>query len=82
MADHAIALATPNGGPSPDGSGLIYEDVIVTGTGGTTGVYTTNFVKQVQRVLWLGTYTISGQAVTLNSAALTGVAMARIFGFG
>jgi hypothetical protein len=81
MADHAIALATPLGGPSPDDSGLIYEDVLVTGTGGTSGTYTTKFVKQPQRVLWGGSYSISGQVVTLVSAAFTGVAMARIFGY-
>ena len=82
MADHAIALATPYGGPSPDDSGLIFEDVLVTGTGGTTGNYTTNYIKQPQRVLWAGSYSISGQVVTLTSAAFTGVATARIFGFG
>jgi len=81
MADHAIALATPLGGPSPDDSGLIFEDVLVTGTAGTTGAYTTKFVKQPQRVLWAGEYSISGQVVTLTSAAFTGVSMARIFGY-
>ena len=81
MADHAIALSTPLGGPSPDDSGLIFEDVTVTGTGGTTGTYTTNFVKQPQRVLGPLTYSFSGQVVTLGSAAFTGVEMARIFGY-
>lgn len=81
MADHAIALASDQLGPSPDDNGMIHEDVVVAGTGGTTGAYTTNFVKRPVRVIWLGTYTISGQGVTLNSAALTGVTMARIIGY-
>ena len=79
MADHAIAIATPysNG---PDDSGLVFEDVTVTGTGGTTGSYTTQ-MKQPQRVLGDFAYSISGQVVTLSSAAFTGVRMARILGF-
>lgn len=81
MADHAIALASDQLGPSPDDNGMIHEVVVVTGTGGTTGSYTTNFVKRPIRVAWPGTYTISGQVVTLNSAALTGIAMATIIGY-
>jgi hypothetical protein len=81
MADHAIALATPLGGPQPDESGLIAEDVIVTGTGGTTGTYTTQFVKQPQRVLGDFTYSFAGQVVTLTSAAFTGLRSARILGY-
>ena len=81
MADHAITLATPLGGPSPDDSGLIFEDVQVVGTGGTTGAYTTNFVKNPLRVLGGFSYSFSGQVVTLTSAAFTGTQMARIFGF-
>lgn len=81
MADHAITLASPLGGPSPDDSGLIFEDVQVVGTGGTTGTYTTNFVKQPQRVLGPFTYSFSGQVVTLGSAAFTGTEMARILGY-
>jgi hypothetical protein len=83
MADHAIALATPLGGPSPDESGLIFEDVAVTGTGGTTGTYTTNFVKQPLRVLGsFFTVTFSGQVGTFASAAFTGIKYVRILGFG
>ena len=81
MADHAIALATPLGGPMPDSSGMIADDVIVTGTGGTTGTYTTNFVKQPQRVIGDFAYSFSGQVVTLTSAAFTGVRSARIIGY-
>jgi len=81
MADHAIALASPFGGPFPEANGFIAEDVTVTGTGGTTGTYTTNFVKQPQRVLGPFTYSFSGQVVTLGSAAFTGVETARIIGF-
>lgn len=82
MANFSIALATPLGGPSPDDSGLIFEDVTVTGDGsGVTGTYTTNFVKQPQRVLGPFTYSFSGQVVTLTSVTFTGARMARIFGF-
>lgn len=81
MADHAIALSTPNGGPFPDDSGLVAEDVTVTGTGGTTGTYTTSFVKQPQRVIGPFTYSFSGQVVTLGSAAFTGTETARILGY-
>ena len=81
MADHAITLATPLGGPSPDDSGLIFEDVTVVGTGGTSGTYTTSFVKQPQRVLGGFSYSFSGQVVTLTNAAFTGTQSARIFGY-
>lgn len=79
MADHAITLATPysNG---PDDSGLVFEDVQVVGTGGTSGSYTSQ-MKQPQRVLGGFSYSISGQVVTLTSAAFTGTQMARILGF-
>lgn len=82
MADHAITLADNQPGPSPDGMGFVYEDVQVIGTGGTTGVYTTNFVKTPERVIGGPfTFTFSGQDVTFNSAALTGTTWARIIGF-
>lgn len=81
MADHVITLASPLGGPAPDDSGFIFEDVQVVGTGGTTGNYTTQFVKQPQRVLGPFTYSFNGQVVTLGSAAFTGTEMARIFGY-
>jgi hypothetical protein len=81
MADHAITLATPFGGPFPDDSGLVAEDVQVVGTGGTSGTYTTQFVKQPQRVIGPFSYSFSGQVVTLTSAAFTGTEAARILGF-
>jgi len=81
MADHAITLASGQVGPSPDSNGMIYEDVTVVGTGGTTGAYTTQFVKQPQRVLGPFTYSFSGQVVTLGSAAMTGTESARIIGY-
>ncbi len=77
----ALASFQPGPGTNEDGAGMIYEDITVTGAGDTTGTYTTNFVKQPIRVLGPFTYTISGQGVTLSSAALTGVATARIIGF-
>ncbi len=78
----ALAPYQPGPGTNDDGSGMIYEDITVTGAGDTTGTYTTNFVKQPQRVLGGPfTYSVSGQVVTLSSAALTGVALARIIGF-
>lgn len=81
MADHAITLATPQGGPNPDDSGFVAEDVQVVGTGGTTGSYTTSYVKQPIRVLGPFTSSFSGQVVTLGSAAFTGTEYARILGY-
>lgn len=80
---YTTALATPQPGPgtNDDSSGMIYEDITVTGAGDTTGTWTTQFVKQPQRVLGPFTYSISGQVVTLGSASLTGVEVARIIGF-
>ena len=78
---YVTALASFQPGPSPDGNGMIYEDVLITGSGDTSGTYVTKFVKQPQRVLGPFTYTISGQTVTLGSAALTGTELARIIGF-
>ena len=77
----ALAAYQPGPGCNNDGLGMIYEDITVTGSGDTTGTYTTQFVKQPQRVLGPFTYTISGQVVTLGSASLTGVEVARIIGF-
>lgn len=81
MADHAITLATPNGGPNPDPSGLVAEDVQIVGTGGTSGTYVTNFVKQPQRVMGPFSFSFSGQTATLTSAAFTGTESARILGY-
>jgi hypothetical protein len=78
---YTTSLATGQVGPSPDGTGLIYEDVTVLGAGDTTGTWTTLFIKQPLRVIWLGTYSISGQTVTIASASLTGTATARVLGY-
>ena len=77
----ALAAYQPGPGTNNDGQGMLYEDITVIGSGDTTGTYTTQFVKQPQRVLGAFTYTISGQVVTLGSASLTGVEVARIIGF-
>jgi len=77
----ALAAYQPGPGCDTGGMGMLFEDVLVTGSGDTTGTYTTQFIKQPQRVLWLGTYSISGQVVTLSSASLTGTAIARVIGF-
>lgn len=78
---YTTSLAFGQTGPSPDGNGMVYEDVTVLGAGDTTGTYTTKFVKQPQRVLGPFTYSISGQVVTLGSASLTGTETARVIGF-
>ena len=80
MADHAITLADFQPGPNPDDSGMINEDVKVVGTGGTSGTYTTKFVKQPQRVRGPFQSSISGQVVTRTSAAFTGTEYATIVG--
>jgi len=68
-------------GSNDNSSGMIFEDITVTGAGDTTGTYTTKYVKQPVYVLGPFTYSISGQVVTLGSASLTGVEAARIIGF-
>jgi hypothetical protein len=77
----ALAPFQPGPGTNDDGSGMIYEDVLVTGSGDTTGTWTTQFVKQPQYVLGPFVYSISGQVVTLSGAALTGTQIARVIGF-
>jgi hypothetical protein len=77
----ALAPYQPGPGTTNDGIGTVYEDVQVTGSGDTTGTWTTQFVKQPLRVLGPFTYSISGQVVTLGSASLTGVEIARVIGF-
>lgn len=81
MANHAITLADGQPGPNPDDSGMINEDVKVVGTGGTTGTYTTQFVKQPQRIRGPFQSSISGQVVTLTSGAFTGTEYATIVGY-
>lgn len=79
---YTTAAAPDQPGPSPDNWGMIHEDITVTGAGDTTGTYVTQFVKQPLYVIGGPfTYSISGQTVTLSSAALTGVAAVRIIGF-
>ncbi len=67
--------------PSPDGNGMVYEDITVVGAGDTTGTYVTKYVKQPIFVRGPFTYTISGQTVTLGSASLTGTETAQIVGY-
>lgn len=80
MADHAITLASGQTGTSPDETGMVLEDVQVVGTAGTSGTYTTQ-MKQPLRVIGGFSYSISGQVVTLTSAAFTGTMAARILGY-
>jgi len=77
----ALAAYQPGPGTNDDGSGMIYEDVLVTGAGDTTGTWTTQFVKQPLRVLGPFVFSISGQVVTLSGASLTGTQIARVMGF-
>ena len=81
MADHAITLMPFQPGPMPDMQGMISETVKVVGTAGTTGTYTTQFVKQPQFVRGPFAYSFSGQVATLTSAAFTGTESAEIVGF-
>jgi len=81
MADHAITLMPYQPGPSPDINGMISETVKVVGTGGTTGTYSCQFVKQPQFARGPFTYSFSGLTATLGSAAFTGTESAEIVGF-
>ena len=76
-----LAPYQPGPGCNNDGMGMLFEDVQVTGSGDTTGTWTTQFIKQPQRVLGPFVYSISGQTVTLSGAALTGTQIARVIGF-
>ena len=78
---YTTSLAAGQIGPSPDGNGMLYEDVTVLGAGDTTGTYVCKFIKQPQRVLGPFTYSFSGQTVTLGSASLTGTETARVIGY-
>lgn len=78
---YTTSLATGQAGPSPEGTGLCYEDVTVVGAGDTTGTWTTLYIKQPLRVVGPFTYSISGQVVTLGSASLAGTETARIIGY-
>ncbi len=80
---YTTALAPYQKGPgiNNDNSGMIFEDVLVTGAGDTSGSYVSNFVKQPVYVLGPFVYSISGQTVSLSGAALTGTQIARVIGF-
>ena len=81
-----IALASGQNGFVPDGSGLVKEELTVTGSSSVandTGTYTT-IMKQPLRVEGGPfTYTISGQTVTLLDEAGIGsaVAGASVYGY-
>lgn len=77
----ALASYQPGPGKNEDGSGMIYEDVTVTGSGDTSGTYTTKFVKQPQRALGPFVVTFSGQVATISGPSLTGSQTLRIMGF-
>jgi len=77
----ALAAYQPGPGTNNGGMGMIYEDVLVTGAGDTSGTWTTQFVKSPQRVLGPFVYSISGQVVTLSGPSLTGTEIARVIGF-
>jgi hypothetical protein len=77
----ALSSFQPGPGTNNDGSGMIYEDVSITGSGDTSGTYVTNFVKSPQRALGPFVVTFSGQTATISGAALTGTETLRIIGF-
>ena len=78
---YTIASVSGISWPAPDANGMIYEDITVTGSGDTTGTYTTKFVKQPQYVLGGFIYSFSGQVATLSGVTLTGTMAARIVGY-
>jgi hypothetical protein len=86
MGSLSAALATGNLGTVPDGSGLVKEELVVTGSSaaaGDTGTYTT-IMKQPQRLEGGGlSYAISGQVVTITDEAGLGNAAtgASIYGY-
>jgi len=77
----ALASYQPGPGQNNDGSGMIYEDVTVTGSGDTSGSYVTKFVKQPIRALGPFVVTFSGQTASISGASLTGSETLRIIGF-
>ena len=77
----ALANYQPGPGANNDGSGMIYEDVTITGAGDTSGSYVTKFVKQPQRALGPFIVTFSGQTATISGPSLTGAETLRIIGF-
>ncbi len=77
----ALASYQPGPGMNDDGSGLIYEDVSITGSGDTSGTYVTKFVKQPVRGLGPFIVTFSGQTATISGPSLTGTETLRIMGW-
>lgn len=77
----ALAAYQPGPGINNDSSGMLYEDVLVTGSGDTSGTYVTKFIKQPQRALGPFVVTFSGQTATISGPALTGSETLRIIGF-
>lgn len=86
MGSLSAALATGNYGFVPDGSGLVKEEYVVTGSSsvtGDTGTITT-IMKQPQRLEGGPlSYSISGQVVTVMDEAGLGNAKtgATIYGY-
>lgn len=81
-----IALATGQNGFVPDGSGLVKEELTVTGStsvANDTGTYTTQMKQPLRVEGGPFTYSISGQVVTLTDEAGigSGVAGATVYGY-
>ncbi len=80
-----IALASGQNGTVPDGSGLVKEEVTVTGSSSSandTGTYTTVMKQPLRVEVGCCSYTISGQVVTfLDEVGLgSGVTGASVYG--
>jgi hypothetical protein len=76
------ALATGQHGFVPDGSGLVKEEIIVTGSSssvGDTGTYTTTMKQPQYANVACCSYSISGQVVTLtDEVTLTNAKVAGV----
>lgn len=81
-----IALASGQNGFVPDGSGLVKEELTVTGATSVTndtGVYTTIMKQPLRAEGGPFSYSISGQVLTLTDEAGLGnaVAGATVYGY-
>lgn len=81
-----IALASGLNGSVPDESGLVKEELTVTGTSSVandTGTYTTQMKSPLRVEGGPFTYSISGQVVTLTDTAGigSGVTGATVYGY-
>ena len=81
-----IALAAGQNGSVPDDSGLVKEELTVTGSASVandTGTYTTQMKQPLRVEGGPFTYAISGQTVTLTDRAGigSGVAGASVYGY-